>query len=487
MHTEPKSKLGEHHPPKLRRGAAEHGSANAELFDPDYRIVSSTLKFRLIIFVAAIATAVTLLVWNALAVWQRIDTLRERLTSIYLESFHIADRFQQSIQELDNTLVRYAINRNEADWTRFLTTSHELDHWIDQQRPHLNSSNEVAKLNVIDSAYDDYRAAAAGIAEHVRVPGRETSLHDFAPVTMQSERLVNLGFQLADEHRRSLDEFLRSSSDSLVQIRRLLLASLFSLLLLVSGLAVMIYRGMIAPLQVKLIESQALLERNEKLASLGMLAAGVAHEIRNPLTAIKARLFTLQKRLASGSANQVDSEVISQEINRLERIVKDVLQFARPSEPELAITPADEPLRKIHSLLSGQLEQQQIQLRVNGATNAAIRVDGAQMQQVLINLVQNAAEAIGNNGTVTLSARTDVKRLGGAKQEVVILEVADNGNGIAPEVEKRLFDPFFSTKEAGTGLGLAIASRIVEKHGGALQYRTEVNHGTTFGVVLPRA
>ena len=88
---------------------------------------------------------------------------------------------------------------------------------------------------------------------------------------------------------------------------------------------------------------------------------------------------------------------------------------------------------------------------------------------------------------VTLRARLDSKRLADRVSEVVILEVADTGKGIPPEVEKRLFDPFFTTKDAGTGLGLAIAARIVEKHGGALQYQTQPNRGTTFGIVLPRA
>lgn len=375
----------------------------------------------------------------------------------------------------------------------FQQTSHDLDLWIDNQKRFLKSSNEVAKLNLIDVAYDDYRLAASNIAVRVAA-GRQSaqiaspiSLDEFSGFGKQSERLLNLGFQLADEHRKSLDDFLSRSSASLIQIRLLLLLSLFSLLLFLLGFAVMIYRGMIAPLKVKLIESQVLLERTEKLASLGMLAAGVAHEIRNPLTAIKARLFTLQKRLTQNSPNFTDTEVISHEINRLERIVKDVLQFARPSDPELSIVPADEPLRKVQSLMREHLQESGIELKLNGSVGANIRVDPQQIQQVLINLVQNAAEAIGHDGTVTLTARAETKRMTAGKTDVVILEVEDTGKGIAPDVEKRLFDPFFSTKESGTGLGLAIASRIIEKHGGALQYRTEVNHGTTFGLVLPRA
>jgi signal transduction histidine kinase len=126
-----------------------------------------------------------------------------------------------------------------------------------------------------------------------------------------------------------------------------------------------------------------------------------------------------------------------------------------------------------------------------------IRVDPQQIEQVLINLIQNAAESIGREGTITLRARStlmplaglpgrSVRAKAGHATPVVVLEVIDNGKGIPPKVQERLFDPFFTTKEAGTGLGLSIAARIVEKHGGALQYQTEIGRGTTFGIVLPR-
>jgi two-component system NtrC family sensor kinase len=114
-----------------------------------------------------------------------------------------------------------------------------------------------------------------------------------------------------------------------------------------------------------------------------------------------------------------------------------------------------------------------------------IRVDPQQIKQVLINLLQNAADSIGQNGTITLRARLDEKRLNNRQMDVVILEVADTGAGIPPEAEKRLFDPFFTTKDFGTGLGLPIAARIVERNFGALQYQTQTGRGTTFGIILP--
>ena len=115
-----------------------------------------------------------------------------------------------------------------------------------------------------------------------------------------------------------------------------------------------------------------------------------------------------------------------------------------------------------------------------------IRADSGHLKQVLINLVRNAAEAIEGTGTVTLRGHAARACLGGQDTDAVVLEVADTGKGISPEAEKRLFDPFFSTKETGPGLGLPIAARIIERHGGILQYQTQAGRGTTFGVVLPR-
>ena len=252
------------------------------------------------------------------------------------------------------------------------------------------------------------------------------------------------------------------------------------------ALAAVVYRDMIAPLRVKLVASQALIERNEKLASLGMLAAGVAHEIRNPLTAIKAALFIQQKKFQRGSEEFSDTKLVEREILGLERIVNDFLQFARPTEPEFAVIQADALLQEVQTLLAPQLAKNNIQLTLEESPPLRIKADAAQIKQVLINLVQNAADSISQNGTVKLRARQDRKHISYTDTNVVILDVKDTGKGIPPEVEKRLFDPFFTTKDTGTGLGLSIAAAIVQKHGGLLQYQTQVHHGTTFGIVLPQ-
>jgi signal transduction histidine kinase len=116
---------------------------------------------------------------------------------------------------------------------------------------------------------------------------------------------------------------------------------------------------------------------------------------------------------------------------------------------------------------------------------AWILADTYQLKQVLINLIQNSAESVGKDGVITLGLQTGAGALAGHNGSAAILSVTDTGKGIPAEVQKRLFDPFFTTKDGGTGLGLAIAARIVEKHGGLLRYKTEVNRGTTFEIVLP--
>jgi signal transduction histidine kinase len=181
-----------------------------------------------------------------------------------------------------------------------------------------------------------------------------------------------------------------------------------------------------------------------------------------------------------------DADLISNEITRLERIVRDFLHFANPSDPSWAEVSVHALFGDVRELLGSELEKKEIALDVAPGEDFTIRADAQQLKQVLINLVQNAAESIGARGRITLRTYASRVALGGELQPVVILEVADTGSGIPPEVQKRLFDPFYTTKSTGTGLGLSIAMRIMEKHRGTLQYQTEPGSGTTFGLVVPR-
>ena len=445
------------------------------------------LKPRIAALIAAGVLLLGIIVWAAQFTWRHIASLGDRLSREQMESFQTADQFRANLQRLDSLLHRYERHHEAGDRVQFLQEWKRVDQWIDLQRPTLTTMREGRLLDQINAGYDDYFNAATNLLTRL-----DQKTLDAAPslerVEQESARLNALGYELVEAHHESLKHFIAESQRTLEWLRWFFVAAFFALLALSVWAARLVYHALIAPLQVKLLESQATIERQEKLASLGLLAAGVAHEIRNPLTAIKARLYTQTRGLKPGSPERVDAEMIGQEIQRLERIVKGFLTFARPAEPEFVVVPAAQALRDARDLLAPQLEQRGIDLRLapNDAT-LPVRVDPQQIKQVLINLIQNAADATGTGGTITLQARAGTRPSPHGSVPAVILEVADTGTGIPPEVQKRLFDPFFSTKETGTGLGLAIAARIVEKHGGALQYQTRVNHGTVFGVVLPPA
>ena len=434
---------------------------------------------RQLLLFAAVLTFLSLLIgWSAFVSWREIRELRGGFTTVQLESFRIADQLHAGLLKLDSRLLKYDDGRRPEDWRSFEDESKRLDAWIDRQKTALTTREEKAVLSEINAAYDGYLAAASEAAAGA-------ASFDKFKVEAAKERLINLGLQLANAHREALGRFVASTQQSLALLQAVIFTALLALVLLAAWAATVVYHEMIAPLRVKLIESQALVERHEKLASLGVLAAGVAHEIRNPLTAIKARLFTQQKALAPASRERADAEFIGREIDRLERIVRDFLRFARPVEPErVSLSPAN-LLDELRELMAPQLRESSIDLAVERAVETMVLADPEQIKQVLINLVQNAAEALSKGGTIKLRAVESRIALGGRMRDVVIIEVEDSGTGIPPEVQERLFDPFFTTKQSGTGLGLSIAARIVEKHAGAIRVQSGVNRGTTFGVVLP--
>jgi signal transduction histidine kinase len=442
------------------------------------------LKLRLAGFATAIFVLAVLIGWAAVTSRTEVIKLQERFSTGNLRNFEIADHIQSSILRLNNTLIRFEMENTGSALEDFKTSSTELKTWIDRQEPLLNSPKEQQLVRQIAAAYSRYLAVASQAVNNLS-KDRAARLTHIEETYRSSLAVFELGYQLADAHRLVLQEFLQSSQKSVLVLQRLMFGFLFLLLASLIWLFATVFHEMITPLQRKLVESHAIIERQEKLASLGVLAAGVAHEIRNPLTAIKARLFIQRKAMPKGSREYDDSLVISDEINRLEQIVKDFLEFARPAEPKLTVLTPEPLLREAIQFMSPQLTKSSIKISLDSCVAVPFQGDPQQLKQVLINLIQNAAESIEKNGSIILSARNGANRLNGVNRPVVTLEVKDTGKGIPPEVQKRLFDPFFTTKETGTGLGLSISARILEKHGGALEFQTLVNRGTTFGIILP--
>jgi signal transduction histidine kinase len=294
---------------------------------------------------------------------------------------------------------------------------------------------------------------------------------------------------LADEfdtlHDTRVRELLEASLSSVQWLRDVAFLCLGLLALAITVVVALLYRDVVRPLREQLLENERQLAQREKLAALGTLAAGVAHEIRNPLTAIKARIFTL-RRLQTDPGAMRDAESIRTEVERLERIVRDVLGYARPADPRWRTLELGAWLREFGAWAQAEIHAGNIELTVNVAADAFVRADPDQLRQILLNLVRNAEDAFeGQPGRVELRLHRERGELRGAPGEIAVLSVIDDGPGIPLEIQPRLFDPFFTTKPTGTGLGLSIVARLVENQGGEIVFQTAPRAGTRFSVCLP--
>jgi len=232
----------------------------------------------------------------------------------------------------------------------------------------------------------------------------------------------------------------------------------------------------------KLQETHLQLVSSEKMASLGKLAAGIAHEINNPLGGILIYSSLMMEDLPEGDPKRGDLARIVQEASRCKDIVKSLLEFARQTEPKMEPTDINRAITDGLFFLENQALFHNIKIIKNlDPFLPFVRGNASQLKQVLINIIVNAAEAMHGNGTFTITSYPSQDRKG------IILEFTDTGEGISEENLTRIFDPFFTTKEVGkgTGLGLATSYGIIEDHGGRISVRSKVGEGTTFTIELP--
>lgn len=224
----------------------------------------------------------------------------------------------------------------------------------------------------------------------------------------------------------------------------------------------------------------------ERMAYIGTLASGLAHEIRNPLNSLNLNMQMLEEEIDERGPAPPDKRLLTitrSEISRLERLVTDFLAYAKPRPLELEEIPVARLLDRVPEVLAGEIQKRGARVEVEDqSVGASVRVDRGQMTQLLLNLAQNslaAAEEAGRRPVLRLTAA----RQGGS----VLLEVEDNGAGIPLEEQGRVFDLFYSTKKGGTGLGLAIVDRIARAHGGQARVRSTPGEGTTVTVEIPSA
>lgn len=225
-------------------------------------------------------------------------------------------------------------------------------------------------------------------------------------------------------------------------------------------------------------ELQEKVRRAERLASLGRLAAGIAHEIRNPLSSIRGFAQYFQGKFEPETKDVKYAKAMVDEIDRLNRIIEALLDFARPAEPKLSPYSIEDVINHALGLVQADMDVKEVRLTRNFQSGIPeVMIDRDQMIQAILNILLNAVEALDKDGEITVSASTEGDNLK--------ITISDTGSGIREEDLSKVFDPFFSTKKSGTGLGLAIVHKIVENHGGEIRVNSIVGQGATFTILLP--
>ena len=227
-------------------------------------------------------------------------------------------------------------------------------------------------------------------------------------------------------------------------------------------------------------QHQKLLAQSEKLASIGQLASGIAHEIQNPLAGISGALKVIHSEMKEGESNKEILKMILEQVNRLSKTAGDLLSFARPSVPKKVTSNLNEIIEQTVFFVQQQAEVQGIEIKKDLNKNQLkASVDPELMKQVFLNIMLNGIQAMKKGGTLFISSKIR------NSDSMIEINFTDTGMGIKEEDKRKIFNPFFTTKHKGTGLGLYIVKNIVESHNGELRVNSEPGKGTTFTILLP--
>lgn len=251
--------------------------------------------------------------------------------------------------------------------------------------------------------------------------------------------------------------------------------------------------------------------QTQELAVAGRLVAGIADKIWNPLAAIKTTAFAMRVSLPPGDPMRVDCDVISEEVDQVERSIQRFLDFARPPEPAFAPICLTQPIADAVALLARRAQGRGVQIEIHAKPDLVVQADRRQIEQVFVNLILNALQAMPAGGRITITARRKTDRdetekrgngetgkeslpnspplpfsgSGEGDGKWAEVEVSDTGQGIPEGLEGRIFEPFVTGREGGTGLGLAIVQNILERHDGRIAARNRPEGGASFSVTLP--
>jgi len=480
------------------------------------------LSLRARIFVLLLALMLTTIGGGLVTLWhnEAMDTLLTSLIDKNVASYHAAEELETALLQQKGFLTYYFLDGN-PQWLQEIAQYHRaFEEWLGKARKSAYTEAMEEIIGQIDSGYHQYIVSREQVINLYREGKKEMGAKLHWEVRHQYVDILNLCRRYKLTHEYAISRVRTESQARARFINAFALVAVPAVVVLGVLLAYILIKQILGPIrqlameaapanpgtrvpdEVKALSSrvhsliedvdlaQTELERSQehllqsgKWAMVGKLAAGVAHSIRNPLTSVNMRLFSLKRSLAMSLSQQEDFQVISEEIRHIDTIVRNFLEFSRPPKLQMQRVSPSDVVNMALVLLRYRLESYGVEVKlIRKHRLPEIWADPDQLKEVLVNLVLNACEVMVNGGVITIREEELVEPpLGPA----AAIRVSDNGPGIPESVRDKVFQPFFSTKEEGTGLGLSIATRIIADHGGRLELASKQNEGATFIITLP--
>jgi signal transduction histidine kinase len=459
---------------------------------------------------------------GAVMVWYtyRMEGLFDRVINRNIAAFQAAEALETALVNQKGFVTYYFLDKN-PDWLRRLGAYRQIfKAELEKARALVEGDHEEKAIGRIESEYMSYITSKDQVIAYYRAGEREKGRRLHKKVRDHFFKTLELCEEYKALHTQKIKKTRTTSQAQAANLRIIAATAMVLVLVLGALLTFILIAGILEPVRrmameadreggahrspnevaalgkrvrgliqdidhthFELMKSREILLQAEKMALVGKLAAGTAHSIRNPLTSVKMRLFSLARSLDLSDTQAEDFQVISEEIRHIDTIVQNFLEFSRPPKLKMEQVRAQEVVDLAVQLLKHRLQSYNVEVRVERINPLPpIQADPEQLKEVFVNLVVNACEAMEGGGEILI--REEAQSTGPTEQ-VVVIRVADNGPGIPQSLVDKVLQPFFTTKEEGTGLGLSIAARIVEQHGGDLAVTTVEGKGSTFTITLP--
>lgn len=459
----------------------------------------------------------------------RMQKNTRRILEENVSGLKAAEELEIALMDMKGLTANYLIDGKQSWLDIFAQKKATFLFWFNQAEERSDTAEEIRIIHTIDSLFVDYLFFQQKVIEQI---GQGDRTRAYETLTQEMLATFNLIYNVCEELLAFNEKQMLSTSDMIdrdnTTVNYLVFGMGFTGIICGLGLSLLLSWQITHPiynlvLRIKgatkedviqkvdidnltelehldkyvrtliekvseinkdLEQSQMMLLRSEKLAALGKMTAGLAHEIRNPLTAIKMLMFSLKDELIASSHLSRDIDVVIFEIGRIEKFLQDFLDFARPPNPNLGRHRIGTIIEETMLLLAPQIKKAGIQLEIPEQNkNPLVHVDNEQLKQVLMNVMLNAIQAIPSDGKLQIT--TNIQRDVNEQTAHLIIKIHDNGPGIPNDLINQIFDPFITGREDGIGLGLSIANQIIHNHGGWIKAENNQEGGATFIINLP--